>query len=369
MAGLLDFLSGLPTQGVLAGDQPIQKKQTGFDRAVNRFVNPTSGVGKFADYLLAASGAPIGQALVGMQQGRKADEEAQLDREYKRAHIDSLRNPTAKATTAQLNARMLYPNDPEKQRQYVEQVTLKSAGGMPSTIQEWEYYNSLLPEDQQRFLEMKRAQKTYLQDVAGAPTVVTPGMVGQQPTQQPLSTPQAEIAAAANKAAATAEGAARAKAEVEHDVNAPKRQERYRQITETVDNTMASIDEALKEADLWNTGFVGAALSGIRGTNAYDLEKTLETIKANIGFDKLQMMRDASPTGGALGQVAIQELVALQASIASLDQGQRKEQLVENLGRVRKHYDAWKEAVKAASADGASAKKRYKYNPATGMVE
>jgi hypothetical protein len=46
----------------------------------------------------------------------------------------------------------------------------------------------------------------------------------------------------------------------------------------------------------------------------------LETIKANIGFDKLQAMREASPTGGALGAISDMENKLLQAVQGALDQ-------------------------------------------------
>ena len=68
------------------------------------------------------------------------------------------------------------------------------------------------------------------------------------------------------------------------------------------------------------------------------LDTLLTTIKANIGFDKLQRMRDESPTGGALGQVAIQELVALQSSIAPLDPKQGPTELTTNLEYILESY-------------------------------
>lgn len=70
------------------------------------------------------------------------------------------------------------------------------------------------------------------------------------------------------------------------------------------------------------------------------LDTLLTTIKANIGFDKLQNMRDESPTGGALGQVAIQELIALQSSIASLDPKQGPDSLKGNLQYILDTYNA-----------------------------
>ena len=68
--------------------------------------------------------------------------------------------------------------------------------------------------------------------------------------------------------------------------------------------------------------------------NALDVDKLGEYNKANIGFDRLQRMRDESPTGGALGQVAVKELDALQASLGSLDTSQSSDQLLRNLERL-----------------------------------
>ena len=89
------------------------------------------------------------------------------------------------------------------------------------------------------------------------------------------------------------------------------------------------------------TGLVGKGASFIPGTDAYNLNQRLLTIKANLGFDRLQQMRDASPTGGALGQVAVQELQALQATIGSLELGQDKKELINNLSKIEHHYSNW----------------------------
>ena len=54
------------------------------------------------------------------------------------------------------------------------------------------------------------------------------------------------------------------------------------------------------------------------------------------GFEELQKMREASPTGGALGQVAVQEIEYLQATPASLKQTLKPETLIGNLKRMKK---------------------------------
>lgn len=93
------------------------------------------------------------------------------------------------------------------------------------------------------------------------------------------------------------------------------------------------------------TGLIGKGQSFVPGTDAFTLKERISTIKANLGFDRLQQMRDASPTGGALGQVAVQELQALQSSVASLDVGLPKKELDKNLGKIQSHYAAWLKAL------------------------
>ena len=99
------------------------------------------------------------------------------------------------------------------------------------------------------------------------------------------------------------------------------------------------VDEALKQVGGFKVGLAGRAFGLIPGTGAYNLNKTIDTIKSNVGFQALQAMREASPTGGALGQVAVQELNMLQATIASLDIGQSKTQLTKNLKEVKQRFE------------------------------
>ena len=96
-----------------------------------------------------------------------------------------------------------------------------------------------------------------------------------------------------------------------------------------------TIDDALKETGFFTTGGIGRLAAAVPGTPAYDLARRIETIKANIGFGELQRMRDESPTGGALGQVAVQELTYLQSALGNLDQAQSREELEKNLRNIR----------------------------------
>ena len=99
------------------------------------------------------------------------------------------------------------------------------------------------------------------------------------------------------------------------------------------------IKEKLNSTTLPITGFAGSNLKKIAGTNAYAVSTMLNTIKANIGFDKLNAMRKASPTGGALGQVSEKELMFLQSVLVSLDQGLSAEDFGKNLGILENRYN------------------------------
>jgi len=69
-----------------------------------------------------------------------------------------------------------------------------------------------------------------------------------------------------------------------------------------------------------------------------DVNALKETITANIGFDKLQRMREASPTGGALGAIDKNELSALQSVLGNLSLSQSDAQLIKNLDKVNEIY-------------------------------
>jgi len=131
-----------------------------------------------------------------------------------------------------------------------------------------------------------------------------------------------------------------------------KKQEKIEKQEQAANMAIGAADRVInevKDAKKLVSGFTagaGSYLSAIPLTDAKDLSKRLNTIKANLGFDRLQQMRDASPTGGALGQVAVQELIALQSTIASLDQDQSPAQLKEALDKIEFHYSNWRDTVR-----------------------
>jgi hypothetical protein len=102
----------------------------------------------------------------------------------------------------------------------------------------------------------------------------------------------------------------------------------------------AAVDEAKKLVSPTSTGF-GSVLSGIPTTDARALAAQINTIKANLGFDRLRQMREESKTGGALGSVAVKELERLEAAVAALDTGLKGPQLISQLDKISEHYNNW----------------------------
>jgi hypothetical protein len=105
-------------------------------------------------------------------------------------------------------------------------------------------------------------------------------------------------------------------------------------------------DRAIKliektKGDWFSSTGRGAYLAPLYGTDAYQLSTYLDTVRGNIGFDKLQSMREASPTGGALGQVSDFENRLMQATQGSLRQGQDPDELIYNLKRADRLADAF----------------------------
>lgn len=88
------------------------------------------------------------------------------------------------------------------------------------------------------------------------------------------------------------------------------------------------------------TGITGSALQYKPGSDAYQLAKYFETLKANVAFNELQAMKQESPTGSALGQVAVQELEGLQATLGSLAIGQSADALESSLLNIVSSTDS-----------------------------
>lgn len=112
--------------------------------------------------------------------------------------------------------------------------------------------------------------------------------------------------------------------------------------------------------------------------NALNLYRTL---LVQGGFAELQALRDASPTGGALGQVSDRENAMLQQAAGALGRSQDEasfkqhlrefiDQLKKSKTRVEQAYaEQFGKPFSAGAAAPSAAPKRLKFNPATGDFE
>jgi len=115
-------------------------------------------------------------------------------------------------------------------------------------------------------------------------------------------------------------------------------EERAKKQAGMIDPVKEDIDQAIKiiQANPKSTTGLYGSLASKFGGQAGDLAGMLQTAKARVSFDELQKMRQASPTGGALGNVSDKDMAALQAVQGSLEQSRTPEQLLYNLDRVQR---------------------------------
>jgi hypothetical protein len=124
---------------------------------------------------------------------------------------------------------------------------------------------------------------------------------------------------------------------------ARRQQEAAAAQTDTVNELLNVIDATaragkLSRTGLFATGFGSDVANLIPGTPRRDIQGIIDTIGSNTAFDRLQKMRNDSPTGGALGAISERELALLQGSIASMDPGQSDAQFQANMKRIQDAY-------------------------------
>ena len=134
-------------------------------------------------------------------------------------------------------------------------------------------------------------------------------------------------------------------------VGATKKAEaaRTESLNQTANTVLSKVDSALGKVSDWTSGY-GGLLQYLPSTEARSLQADIKTIQANLGFAELAKMREQSPTGGALGQVAVKEIEFLQSTVASLDQFQDAASLRKALNEIRASYERWVSAVQGGQA-------------------
>jgi hypothetical protein len=105
------------------------------------------------------------------------------------------------------------------------------------------------------------------------------------------------------------------------------------------DNVVRQINRSIDNVG-WDSAGFAQITSAIPGTPAYTLKQMLDTQQATVAFAELKAMREASKTGGALGNVSNKEIKLLYSSFASLDSGMPPDELMKSLKDIKMAYIA-----------------------------
>jgi hypothetical protein len=118
-------------------------------------------------------------------------------------------------------------------------------------------------------------------------------------------------------------------------------------VINTTENVIKQITDV---RSLMDNGWRGALTTGLPGqairalplsewTDAAALAEHTTTIVSNVAMDRLQRMREVSPTGGALGNVSNFEVEQLQKNTAPLNPNMNREQYEDSLDDIQRSYD------------------------------
>lgn len=107
-----------------------------------------------------------------------------------------------------------------------------------------------------------------------------------------------------------------------------------RQLNPTIDDLTTARD--LAENGIGTTGMMSGfvRIAPVLGQDAVDMAATIDAIGSGISLENLNQMRQASPTGGALGNVSDKQSGLLAEAFGSLRQDMSKELFLYNLARV-----------------------------------
>lgn len=87
------------------------------------------------------------------------------------------------------------------------------------------------------------------------------------------------------------------------------------------------------------SGVTAPAMANVPGTDAYTSKKLLDNLLGRAFITEIQQMRQASPTGGAVGSVAVQEMTTLSNIQSALSAGMKEGELRKQLKQYISNAD------------------------------
>lgn len=273
----------------------------------------------------------IASPIAGRRREKKADEEL---RELRRQEGEAAKQ----AKTDEEQARKdFYRFQKETDAEFAQPDQAKT----PEWLQRLEYYRNASPED--------RAMYDKLNAKSGGVTVNT----GNQPPEFEMGTvPQGAYVAKGPDGKPVLHYMEGSEQYAEREAGEAADAKRDENIERRVSSTTDEIDHALSLLGGGTSGLGGAIMRGIPGSDAVDFEAALNTVRANLAFDELRAMREASKTGGALGAVSERELKLLESAEAGYDPDMSEAGKRRYLEKVRKHYGNFMSAINGEMPEG-----------------
>lgn len=189
----------------------------------------------------------------------------------------------------------------------------KAAGQTPPTYREW-----LKTDPRRQTSADLQAYNQYVMDARRA-------------GEAPVSEQEYASMRAGNLAGSKVTGAGQA----QRQLDLPTAYATYDQATQNFSRLDAAVNKLANDDALWKAVGLAKSIAVIPGQEGADIRAAIQNIKSQVGFMVLQDMRNASKTGGALGQVSEKENELLQDNLASLSTSQSPQKFQENLGVIR----------------------------------
>lgn len=148
--------------------------------------------------------------------------------------------------------------------------------------------------------------------------------------------------------AAEAEQTATGKGMAERTLGRPEATARLNNIDMSLTGLKNSVDLLDKSEGFDRIFGVMGVFPNMPGGAAADAQTFLSEVTTKLSAKALQDMREASKTGGAVGQVTEREWPRLESLIANLAQSQSAAQARQNLQRIKDQLDSTRQNIKAA---------------------
>lgn len=137
-------------------------------------------------------------------------------------------------------------------------------------------------------------------------------------------------------------------AQLKTSQDAGKRDEQFQILNNGLDRLKSVATDLMNHDGLERATGEMSYFPSIRGGKAKDFENQLEALKSQVIVNVLQMMRQASPTGSAMGRVTNYEAQQLQQDIGALQLSNSPQQMRANLQKVVNFADSMKQQYSRA---------------------